>query len=62
MPGPLNLPSMNSSGEAGQRKGERERKFRHACTQDSLAKAKMKRQVEIYISWQVEALAVRGRG
>jgi len=29
--------------------GEKERKRRHVCTQDSSAKAKMKRHVEIYI-------------
>lgn len=53
MPSLLNLPSMSSRGEGGGRRQE-ERKFRHACTQENLAKEKMKGQIDIYI------LAVEG--
>lgn len=45
--------SAQSSLSEQQRRGwgrrKEERKFRHACTQENLAKEKMKGQIEIYI-------------
>lgn len=39
---------MGGGGGSG-KDGKKERKHRHVCTQDSSAKAKMKRHIEIYI-------------